>query len=305
MESWHHDAVRHKVADLDGPVHYLDFGGSGPALLMVHGLGGSGLNWMAVGDELARRHRTLAIDLAGFGQTPLFGRSATVGANAHLVHDFIARVIGEPVVLTGNSMGGHIGVLEAAAHPEWVAALVLVDPAVPGVHLHRPPPVMLGAMAALSVPGLANLILDRRLKRLGAEGMVQVTLAMVCAEPARLDPAIVAAHVELTRERQHLGRQNARAFVQASRSIALRIADPRFWSRVAAVKAPTLLIHGSLDRLIPLAAAKELARRRPDWELRVLDGVGHVPMMETPELFLRTVTAWEAARIPSEPAAAS
>lgn len=305
MESWHHDAVRHKVADVDGPVHYLDFGGSGPALLMVHGLGGSGLNWMAVGDELARRHRTLAIDLAGFGQTPLFGRSAAVGANAQLVHDFVARVIGEPVVLIGNSMGGHIAVLEAAAHPEWVTALVLVDPAIPGVHVRRPPPPMLGAMAALSVPGLANVILDRRLKRAGAEGIVLNTLALVCAEPSRVDPAVVAAHVELTREREHLGRQNGRAFVQASRSIGLRMADPRFWSRVAAVKAPTLVIHGSLDRLIPVAAARELARRRADWELRVLDGVGHVPMMETPELFLRTFAAWEAARIPSEPAAAS
>ena len=297
--------MRHKVADLDGPVHYLDFGGSGPALLMVHGLGGSGLNWTAVGDELARRHRALAVDLAGFGQTPLFGRSAAVGANAKLVHDFIARVIGEPVVLVGNSMGGHIGVLEAAAHPEWVTALVLVDPAIPGVHVRRPAPPMLGAMAALSVPGLASLILDRRLKRVGAEGIVRNTLALVCAEPSRLDPALVAAHVELTREREHLGRQNGRAFVQASRSIGLRMADPRFWSRVAAVKAPTLVIHGSLDRLIPVAAARELARRRPDWELRVLEGVGHVPMMETPELFLRTFAAWEAARIPSEPAAAS
>ncbi len=297
--------MRHKVADLDGPVHYLDFGGSGPALLMVHGLGGSGLNWMAVGDELARRHRTMALDLAGFGQTPLFGRSAAVGANAQLVHDFIARVIAEPVVLIGNSMGGHIGVLEAAAHPEWVASLVLVDPAVPGVHVRRPQPVMLGAMAALSLPGLANVILDRRFKRVGAEGMVRTTLALVCADPSRVDPEVVSAHVELTREREHLGRQNGRAFVQASRSIGLRMADPRFWARVAAVRAPTLVIHGSLDRLIPLAAARELVRRRPDWELRVLDGVGHVPMMETPELFLRTFTAWEAARIPSESASAS
>ena len=101
------------------------------------------------------------------------------------------------------------------------------------------------------------------------------------------------------------GRQNDRAFLQASRSIGLRMADPRFWSRVAQVQAPTLLVHGSLDRLIPVAAARELARRRPDWKLEVLDGVGHVPMMETTELFMDTVDAWAAYRIAREPAAAS
>jgi Predicted hydrolases or acyltransferases (alpha/beta hydrolase superfamily) len=130
------------------------------------------------------------------------------------------------------------------------------------------------------------------------------TLALVCAEPSRVPPEVVEAHIRLTLERDKLGRQNARAFLQASRSIGLRMADPRFWSRVAKVQAPTLVIHGSLDRLIPVAAARELARRRPDWALEVLEGVGHVPMMETPELFMNALSAWSAYRIPREPAAA-
>jgi len=110
---------------------------------------------------------------------------------------------------------------------------------------------------------------------------------------------VVDAHVRLTKERQHLGRQNARAFIQASRSIGFRMADPRFWARVAAVSAPTLVIHGSLDRLILLSAARELQRRRPDWKLEVLDGVGHVPMMEAPDQFMDALEAWSAYRIPT------
>jgi len=297
--------VRHKIADLGGPVHYLDFGGSGEPLLMVHGLGGSALNWLGVGPRVAGSYRALAIDLAGFGQTPLFNRAAAVGANASLVHDFVERVIGQPVVLMGNSMGGHISILEAAAHPQSVKAMILVDPAIPGVHVRRPEPAMLGMMAALSIPGLAQNILGRRARALGPEGLVRQALELVCADPSRVDPEIVQAHVKLTREREHLGRQNDRAFLRASRSIGLRMADPRFWSRVAQVRAPTLLIHGSLDRLIPVAAARELADRRPDWQLEVLDGVGHVPMMETPALFMDTVDAWAAYRIAREPAAAS
>jgi pimeloyl-ACP methyl ester carboxylesterase len=298
--------LRHKTVDLDGPVNYLDFGGDGgPPLLMVHGLGGNALNWMSVGPLLAGTHHALAVDLAGFGRTPLFKRSATVGANAGLVHAFIEQVIGRPVVLMGNSMGGHISILEAADHPSSVNAMILVDPAIPRVLLRRPEPAMLGAMAALSIPGLGENLLDRRVRELGPEKLVGQALALVCADASRVDPDVVDAHVRLTRERSNLGRQNARAFLQASRSIGLRMADPRFWIRVARVKAPTLLIHGELDWIIPVAAARELARRRPDWTLEVFDGIGHVPMMENPERFMRVVNGWWASRVALEPAAVS
>ena len=297
--------MRHKTVDLDGPVHYLDFGGDGKPLVMVHGLGGNALNWMGVGPELAKTNHALALDLAGFGRTPLFHRSASVGANAELVHSFIEDVVGEPVELMGNSMGGHIAILVAAAHPRWVSEMILVDPAIPGVHVRRPEPAMLGAIAALSIPGLAQNLLERRVRELGPERLVRETLALVAADPSRVDPSIVDAHVQLTRERGDLGRQNGRAFLQATRSIGLRMADPRFWARVAQVKAPTLGIHGELDRVIPLAAARELARRRPDWTLTVLDGVGHVPMMEAPDLFMTALKEWRTYRIPREPATVS
>ena len=59
------------------------------------------------------------------------------------------------------------------------------------------------------------------------------------------------------------------------------------------------------DQVIPLAAARELVRRRPDWTLRVLEGVGHVPMMETPKEFLSVLSEWLTNRIAPEPAAVS
>lgn len=294
--------MRHKVVDLDGPVHYIDYGGEGSPLLMVHGLGGNALNWMAVGPGLAQRHHALALDLAGFGQTPLFQRSAAVGANASLVRRFIDEVFDEPVTLVGNSMGGHISILVAADHPAKVERLVLVDPAVPGVHVRRPEPAMVGVMAALSVPGLAEILLDRRAKMLGPEGLVKETLALVCADPSRVSADVVDAHVKLTEERANLGRQNYRALLQATRSIGLRMADPRFWVRARQVKAPVVVIHGELDHVIPVAAARELVHRVPDWTLKVIEGAGHVPMMETPEVFLRVFNEWMAYRIASTPA---
>jgi pimeloyl-ACP methyl ester carboxylesterase len=270
---------------------------------MVHGLGGSALNWMAVGPTLAEHYHAIAIDLAGFGQTPLHYRSATVAANAELVSEFIDKVIGEPVILVGNSMGGHIAIIESADHPRQVTECILVDPAVPIpiTQAPRPNPLILGVAAAMSIPGLADVLVQYRVRRLGAEAVVREALALACADPSRVDPNVIEAHAQLTRERAHLGLQNSRAFVQASRSIALRMADPRFWTRVKKIEAPTLVIHGSLDRIIPLAAARELLRRRSDWTLRVLEGVGHVPMMETPEPFLSVVLEWLADRIAPEP----
>jgi pimeloyl-ACP methyl ester carboxylesterase len=272
---------------------------------MVHGLGGAAVNWLAVGPGFARGHRTFALDLAGFGRTPLFRRSAALGANAELVHRFIEDVIGEPVILMGNSMGGHIAILEAADHPRWVSRLVLVDPAVPGAHVRRPEPSTLGVMAAVSMPGLAEFVIDRRARLLGPDRLVERTIALVVADPSRVNGSLLEAHVQLTRERSNLGRQNSRAFTQAVRSLGLRMADPRFWARMKKIEAPTLVVHGALDRLIPLAAARDLIRRRPDWTLEIIEGVGHVPMMETPDRFLEIVNQWLAYRIAPEPAAVS
>src|SRR3954447_17417588 len=99
-------------ADLDGPVHYVDFGGpdDGPLVVCVHGLGGSHANWLAIppqpprprpGLALARTCRVLALDLAGFGLTRGGTRHTTVRANTELLHRFIREVAGAPVVLVG------------------------------------------------------------------------------------------------------------------------------------------------------------------------------------------------------------
>jgi pimeloyl-ACP methyl ester carboxylesterase len=265
---------------------------------MIHGLTGSALNWMAVGPELSRTHHALALDLTGFGHTPLFHRSAALGANANLVHNFVEQVIREPTILMGNSMGGHIAILVAADHPRWVTGLVLVDPAIPGVPIRRPDPGMLGFAAALSIPGgLGELVADRQARELGAEQLTKRIIAAVTADPERIDSVMLEAHVQLTRERSNLGRQNSRAFLQASRSLGWRMADPRFWNKIKKVQAPALVIHGAADRLVPVAAARALVKRRPDWTLHVLEGVGHVPMMETPQLFLDVVNEWLVANV--------
>src|SRR5580658_7670330 len=101
-----------RTTDLEGPVHYLE-GGSGPPVVLVHGLGGSHVNWLAVAPQLARKRHVLVPDLAGFGRTPLAGRSSSIEANRALLDSFLRVIVKEPAVLVGNSMGGLISILEA------------------------------------------------------------------------------------------------------------------------------------------------------------------------------------------------
>src|SRR5262249_14057458 len=115
----------------DGPLHIADFGGSGPPIVLVHGLGGAHTNWMTVGAALGARGRVLAPDLIGFGRTPLAGRAPTVEANLALLVRWLERAIREPAMLVGNSMGGLLSTLLAADHPSLVSRLVLVAPALP------------------------------------------------------------------------------------------------------------------------------------------------------------------------------
>ncbi len=103
-------------------------------MVLVHGLGGSHLNWMHVADPLTDHHHVVAVDLPGFGLTPPAGRRSTMEANRDLVHLFGLELSpAAPVVLVGNSMGGLVVMLEAARHPDCVSHLVLVDPALPVV----------------------------------------------------------------------------------------------------------------------------------------------------------------------------
>ena len=150
---------RSRWLDLDGPVHYLDFGGpaEGPLIVGVHGLGGAAVNWSAIAPLLTGRYRLLAPDLSGHGLTWLARRGTGVRAQQMLLDGFLAAVATGPVILMGNSMGGMLSLLEAAAAPKAVAGLILIDPVLPVV-LARLDPIVAGLFVSAAVPGLGRLV---------------------------------------------------------------------------------------------------------------------------------------------------
>ena len=158
--------ARSRTADLEGPVHWVDFGGpatapegDGPApVVLVHGLGGSHLNWVGIAPALTRHRRVVALDLPGFGLSPALGRTTTVDHNAALLSRFIHEVVGRPVVLIGNSMGGMVSLLLTDRRPEQVVGLALIDPSLP-MPPHRPDPQVAAAFAVYAVPKVGETFL--------------------------------------------------------------------------------------------------------------------------------------------------
>jgi pimeloyl-ACP methyl ester carboxylesterase len=284
--------MRSITIDVDGPVHVAEWGTGPVRTVLVHGLGGSHLNWMRVAPELARHGRVLAPDLVGFGLTPVAGRRTSVAAQRALLHRLIRQSCDEPVLLAGNSMGGLIALAEAALHPERVAGLVLVDAVLPGPWRQgRPRVVVLSFTSYLASP-LGRSLLRRVRDRASVDDLVEGALRLCTERFERIPPEVVQAHVRLERRRGRIQDDDG-AYVEAARSIVLALAHPGMLRTIIdRVRVPTLIVQGAADRLVRVDAALDAHRERPDWDLQVLDDVGHIPMLEVPDRFLEIVETW-------------
>lgn len=289
---------RLKTVDLDGPVAYADFGGEGSPLVLLHGIGGNHLNWIPSAAMLARHHRVMALDLSGFGSTPEAGRGSGMEAQRRLVERFLDDVVGEPAVLVGNSMGGLVALMVAAATPAKVSRLVLVSPAQTptGDGLPTLPQALRLVVDTLPVVGEARLFW--RGQRAGARGLFMDLLTFGTVDVRRVPAEAIEANVSaIARRMDRAPLGHATSFLAATRSMIATLAVPgRFDAWVRAVKAPTLIVHGRGDRLVPHAGSERLARMRPDWRLVTLDDSGHVPQLEHPERFVAELTGWLAGR---------
>jgi pimeloyl-ACP methyl ester carboxylesterase len=282
-----------RTVDLGGPVHFVDHGGrpGGATVVLVHGLGGSHLNWDLFAPLLTPHARVLSLDLPGFGGSEPGTRQATVHANVAVLDRFLREVAGPPVVLVGNSMGGMISILATAAAPELVRGLVLLDPAVPGPRRSLDPLVAL-VFAAYAVPGLGERALRARRRRTVPRAQVLEMLRLCGVDPAGVPASLVDRSVALLEQRQDVAGMD-RAFLAAARSLLRVLADPRGYRRaMAGISVPVLLVHGDRDRLVSVANAREVAARHPDWRYVELAGVGHVPQLQVPDQLAAHVLGW-------------
>jgi pimeloyl-ACP methyl ester carboxylesterase len=282
-----------RTIDVDGPVHYLDMGGTenGPLVVAVHGLGGSHLNWAAVGPRLSGHGRVLAVDLVGHGLTPRGARPADVEGHRRLLSGFLRTLGARPAILVGNSMGGLVAALQAAEEPDSVAGLVLIDPALPTARLGLVHPRVIANFLLCAVPGVGQGYLAQRRRRTTAEQSVRRVLGVCCVDASLVPADVVEAHVTLT-ERSDRADGDA-SYLRSARSLARVMADPTTTlATLQRVDQPTLLLHGDGDVLVPLASARRMYAAHPDWRFEVAPRVGHLPMLEAPAWTGDTIADW-------------
>jgi pimeloyl-ACP methyl ester carboxylesterase len=281
-----------RTLDLPGQtLHYADFGGEGPTVVLVHGLGGAHTNWLAVGAQLARRGRVVAVDLPGFGRSPRSPRGTSMRVLGEALQGFVDAMSTEPVVLMGNSMGGALAILEAYSRPQRVEGMLLVCPALPPVPGTRVDPGWMGTLAMAAMPG-GHLLLRMQASKVGPEKHVRELLDLCCVDATRIPPEIVEAHLALARERASI-LSAQQSFAEASRSLMGHLMLGRTLRRALRAGGPkALIVHGQGDRLVDVRASRAVAAANPRFELKELPGVGHVPQLETPDAFVEIALGW-------------
>ena len=265
--------------------------------LYVHGLGGASTNWTDLAGLLAVRLEGWAVDLPGFGRSqPPPGDRYTVRGHMRTVVDVLEHVAalpgeaaGRPVHLVGNSLGGLVSLLVAAQRPDLVATLTLVSPAMP---VYRVPPAFSRALLLLLLPGVPTLA-ERRLAGVRPEDNVRSMVQMCFGDPAAVPPERIEQAAAEMRERA--GQPWAdRALARSMRGLItsyLRVGRANAWRAARSLRMPTLVLWGGRDRLVDPGLAPRLAAAVPGSRLLVLDGVGHVAMLEAAEPTARAVLA--------------
>jgi pimeloyl-ACP methyl ester carboxylesterase len=152
-------------------------------------------------------------------------------------------------------------------------------------------------MAPTMFPPLGRFVLSTRARVLGANRLVDSTLATTMADRSRIDPALRQRLVDMTERRASFPEATG-AFVDSTRSLFWYLTR-RMPGDLGRVTVPTLLVHGDKDRLVSVNASRALAKRRPDITLEVIEDCGHTPQLECPEHFVDLVGTWVAGAVPA------
>jgi pimeloyl-ACP methyl ester carboxylesterase len=241
-------------------------GGSGPGVVLVHGLGGAAVTWLGVAPALATRHRVVVPDLPGHAGSAPVPALPNLAPFAELVHELARREDALPAVFVGHSLGGVVAIRHAVRHGPDTRALVLSGAA--GIRSSTRFAEIVLAITALAKPGRRLAPARARISR-SPRLRVAVFGGWGASDPAALAPELAEAllvdvplHTDV-----------------ASAAAALVGDDPR--TLLGGVGCPALVLWGARDNQVPVGDAFEYARRLGA-ELRVIADCGHLLIAERP-----------------------
>jgi pimeloyl-ACP methyl ester carboxylesterase len=255
-------------------IHLRDQGPrDGFPIILLHGSNASLHTWEPWVQRLTPRYRVISFDFPGHGlSSPVPSRDYAAAAYVAATEQVVAHLGLQRFAIGGNSMGGGVAWRYAAAHPDKVAALVLVDasgqPEPPGSEL--PIGFRLARMPLLR--DLATSITPRRL--------IDSSLHQSVSVQSIVTPAMVDRYWELLR---YPGNRAATLDRFSSPSSAPAT------DALQRITAPTLILWGRDDKLIPVTSAAWFSRQLPNARVTILDDVGHIPMEEAPDRALAPV----------------
>jgi len=278
--------LRLRGGEVDGlALNYL-VEGRGPAVVLVHGLGGFAESWRHNLGSLAARATVYAIDLPGFGRSAKPRAAYSLAFFARTLHAFLDGVGVTHASLVGHSLGAAVAVTYALTRPARVERLALLSGCVPGF-AWRPgwrARVMAtpGVGEALALCGCAALYRAAIAKCFHAPAPEEVAFLVGCEYAARTSAAARAA------------------WLGTVRSLAADFVDRRVDYRraIATLDLPVLLVHGRQDPAIPPAHCADAAAGFPRASARWLDACGHFPHIEHAQV----VNGWLADFLVGRPA---
>jgi pimeloyl-ACP methyl ester carboxylesterase len=251
-------------------VNMIDTGGSGPALLFLHGLGGLWQNWLLNIPAFTGEFRVVAPDLPGFGRSEMPSGRISIQGLARVIDALCDRLeISNPVVV-GNSMGGFIGAELAIAFPTRVRKLVLISAAgISAEQMWREPVMAVGRLMAVGTARLGvkslPVVTRPRLRR--------AALQLVVRHPERLSVPLASELVVGAGTPGFVGGLDA-------------VLGYSFRDRLPEIAIPTLIVWGRNDVLIPVEDAYEFQRLiGENSRVIVFDDTGHLAMVERPTRF--------------------
>jgi pimeloyl-ACP methyl ester carboxylesterase len=242
--------------------------GKGDPLLFIHGYPLSRGAWDNQVEAFRAKHRVVAPDLRGFGESDLGDHTCPVTMKAYAddIHALmIERGIG-PVILAGHSMGGYIALAFALAHPELVRGLVLVG-------------TRSGADSAEGAAG--RLALAEKVKAEGPEAALEAIAPKMLSPHAdpKLDPPM----------RHFMKGATGAGVIGALLGMAARPDSTPF---LGDLRMKALVIAGADDMLIPPTESEAMAAALPDATLKLIPDAGHLVAFEQPDAFNEALKDW-------------
>ncbi len=243
-----------------------------PVVILLHGFGSSLETWEPWAGVLDKQYRVIRFDLPGFGLTgPDPSGDYTDQRTVEILVALMDRLGIEKADLIGNSLGGKIAWNFAVADPGRVNRLVLISPdgfASPGFDYGVKP----------KLPFIMRL-LPYTLPRF----MLRMNLAVAYADPKKLSDATLTRYQDMM-----LAPGDRQALLVRTQQVFLEPPGPR----LAKITAPTLILWGEEDRMIPFSNSADYMRDLPHATLVALPGLGHVPFEESPAASLPPVMAF-------------